>query len=523
MSLVLAIVGLLVISTSAGRPPVLAIPLTLLALILGITGWFSIRRQRTALRGTGYAFLGGVLGVVGGFFAMVFTLVAIVRPFQQGHFQTRGNQRWDFDIPRSNPVLDGSITNFTSNLPIIVLHTLGQSIDGEDDTVVQAQFFDTRGQRASHLAQPDHQGLVGIHPRGHTSLHLPKQSYSMHTLDLQTNQTKVALLGLPQEEDWVLYASFEDKTMIRDVLAYELTRRMGHYAPRTRYVELFIRDSERPLSMRHYRGVYVLVEKIKRGPDRVNIAKLEPEHRSEPEISGGYIVKRDHQDDSGGRFSTRQGGPYFYVYPGDRKITREQRSWIASYFRSFEAALYGSDFADPEKGYAAYLDVDAFIDAHWLIEMTKNVDGFRYSAFITKDRGGRLRPGPPWDWNRSMGNANYYDGWETEGWYSRRLRPNEISWFRRLREDPAFSERCDARWRELRRTVFDPAKIHELIDQLAAELQESQERNFKRWPILGRHVTCNYFVGDTYEEEVRWLKDWIGDRIAWIDRQVDKN
>ena len=340
-------------------------------------------------------------------------------------------------------------------------------------------------------------------------------------MDSSTNQTKVSLLGLPAEEDWVLYAPFEDKSLIRDVLAYELARRMGHYAPRTRYVELFLkRSSGGELSMRDYHGIYVLVEKIKRGKDRVNIEKLGAEENASEKISGGYILKRDHHDDDGSRFNSSRGGPWYYVYPRPQNITTEQKRWIRSYMNRFEAALYGDDFKDPIEGYAAYLDVDTFIDFHWLIEVSKNVDGFRYSSFLTKERDGKLKPGPPWDWNRAFGNANYYGGNQSKGWYWGVLRPNEISWHHRLREDPAYVRRSAARWLELRKGVLDPKNISKLIDQIAADLDEAQKRNFERWPILGQHVASNAYVGDTYRDEVRWLKKWIEDRVAWIDKQV---
>ncbi|HEV8543391.1 MAG TPA: CotH kinase family protein, partial [Verrucomicrobiae bacterium] len=191
------------------------------------------------------------------------------------------------------------------------------------------------------------------------------------------------------------------------------------------------------------------------------------------------------------------------------------------YFNAFESALYGSDFADPKTGYAAYLDVDAFIDAHWLVEMSKNVDGFRYSAFLFKDRNGKINAGPPWDWNRSFGNANYYGGGQTHGWYWSRLRPNEISWYQRLREDPEFARHSAARWKELRKDIFEPKNISALIDQYAGQLHEAQQRNFERWPIIGEQITCNFYVGHSYEDEVRWLKKWITDRINWIDRQMN--
>lgn len=410
--------------------------------------------------------------------------------------------------------------NFTSNLPIVVLDVKGQSAFRRDVTVVRARVYDAEKGRASLAAQPSYDGLGTIHRRGYTTQHLPKASYTFHTVDSETNDVKVPLLGLPAEADWVLYAPYEDKTLMRDVLAYELFNRMGRYAPRTRFVELFISRSNRTLSMREYAGVYVLIEKIKRGRDRVNVAKLDEKDQAEPEITGGYIIKRDHSEGGDTRFRTRRGGPYSYVYPKPARITPEQKRWIRTYFNAFESALYGNDFADPKTGYAAYLDVNSFIDAHWLIEMSKNVDGFRYSAFLTKDRGGKLKPEPPWDWNRAFGNANYYGGGQPRGWYWGNLRQNEISWYTRLREDPVFNRRCSARWHELRKDVFDPKKINQRVDELAAQLAEAQQRNFKRWPVLGEQVTCNAYVGDSFQDEVRWLKKWIERRVAWIDSQV---
>ena len=422
-----------------------------------------------------------------------------------------------------NPLRDESATNFTSNLPIVVIQTSGRPMSKQAQAVVRAEFFDAVDGRAALAAKPAYAGLGTIHLRGSTTLNLPKRSYTFHTVDRQTNQTKVALLGLPPGEDWVFYAPFEDKSLMRDALAFDLARAMGRYAPRTRFVELFVTASAGPVSMRDYAGVYVLMEKIKRGKDRVNVAKLEAQDQSEPQITGGYIVKRDHADHVESRFNTRRGGPYFFVYPKAQEITPQQRAWLAGYFNAFETALYGNNFKDPLAGYAAYLDVDSFIDAHWLIEASKNVDGFRYSSFLTKDRGGKIKTEPPWDWNRSFGNANYYGGGEPQGWYWHNLRPNEISWYLRLREDPEFVKRCRARWLELRKDVFDPKNIKARIDEMAARLQEAQQRNFRRWPILGEQITCNYYVGESFEDEVRWLKQWIQARIAWIDKQVGRS
>ncbi|HYV27743.1 MAG TPA: CotH kinase family protein, partial [Candidatus Eisenbacteria bacterium] len=201
-------------------------------------------------------------------------------------------------------------------------------------------------------------------------------------------------------------------------------------------------------------------------------------------------------------------------------ITPEQKAWLQRYVSQFERALYGSNFANPETGYARYLDVDSFIDQHWLIELSKNIDGYRYSAFIQKDRGGKLKMEPVWDWNLSFGNADYHGGWQTDSWYWPLIRNNEICWYRRLSQDPEFMQRVIDRWGELRKNQFAPATILGRIDEMAAQLNEAQVRNFQRWPILGQHVHPNSYVGETFADEVNWMKQWIQKRIAWIDSQM---
>lgn len=519
VSLVLGVVALLFAWQGNGGTAALAFPIGILAVILGALGAVLIRWGKSGKTGTRQALGGLALGIV----AFVVAASNLIQGFnpQRGPSGWNRSQRSQIpDMPRPDRVRRTPLTNFASRLPVVVLHTGGRPVWQEGSTLIRAEFYEAGKGPGTSETTPNYLGPATLNRRGYSSLRLPKPSFTLHTVDASTNQIKVPLLGMPKGEDWVLYAPFEDKTLIRDVLAYELARKMGHYAPRTRFVEVFVNNSAGPVAREDYEGVYVLVEKIKRGADRVNIAKLEPTHRAEPEITGGYILKRDHRERDGRRFHTPNGGPYFHVYPNDRDITPEQRTWIQRYLTAFENALHGPDFADPSTGYAAFLDVDSFIDAHWLIELSKNVDGFRYSSFLTKDRGGKLKTEPPWDWNRAFGNANYYGGGQSEGWYWTRLRPNEISWHARLREDPAYVERASARWRALRTTTFDPAGMHAFIDQCAAELEGAQQRNFERWPVLGQHITCNYYVGRTYQDEIRWLKGWIDRRIAWIDSQV---
>jgi hypothetical protein len=218
-------------------------------------------------------------------------------------------------------------------------------------------------------------------------------------------------------------------------------------------------------------------------------------------------------------FRSSHGSQFFYVEPKGDEITTEQKIWLRQYINKFERVLYDDGFMDPKTGYGAYIDADSFIDHHLLVELSKNIDGFRFSTFYHKDRGGLLKMGPIWDWNLSFGNANARDGFNPEGWYWSQLDDRQYSWFRRLFEDPDFAQRYVDRWGALRTNQFAIVKINARIDQMATLLNEAQARNFRRWRILGRNVWPNAYVGRTFDDEIGFLKQWVQQRIEWMDRQ----
>jgi len=188
------------------------------------------------------------------------------------------------------------------------------------------------------------------------------------------------------------------------------------------------------------------MEKIKLGADRVNITALEPSDNAEPQISGGYIFKKDKPDSGETVFRTSRGLEIRCIEPKFEDITPQQVDWIKNYINEFESVLYGSNFKDPENGYAKYINVGSFIDVHILVELTKNIDGFRLSTYMSKDRNGKLNMGPVWDYNLSLGNANYLEGWIPTGWYYPLISEGDYPWWRRLFEDPAFYQRYADRW-----------------------------------------------------------------------------
>ncbi|MBN2021319.1 MAG: lamin tail domain-containing protein [Pirellulales bacterium] len=414
--------------------------------------------------------------------------------------------------------LDTSVAQFNSNIPLVVVSTFGQGVNENSLTLTASAFMEVGADGRAWLSSAaDFSGQAGLKIRGSSSTSFPKKQYAFELWDEERDDMAASLLGLPEESDWVLYGPYSDKSLIRNVLSYMWSNRIGQYAPRTVLCEMYLDLNGGKVTSGDYVGVYVLVEKIKLDENRVDIEKLSAGQNSEPEISGGYIFKKDRLDPGDTGFTTSRGQVFGYVEPKEDEISAEQTAWLTNYINAFETALYGANYRDPEVGYAAYIDVDSFIDAHILVELTKNIDGYRLSSFYYKDRDGKLKMGPLWDYNLSLGNANYLDGWLAEGFYYPLISSGEYPYFGRLFQDPDFVQRYIDRWTELRQDLFSNERLLGDIDTLAALLGESAARNFQRWPILGTYVWPNWFIADTYQEEIDFMKDWLEDRLAWWD------
>jgi hypothetical protein len=416
--------------------------------------------------------------------------------------------------------LGEDLQSFSSPLAIGVVDTFSKSVS-RSPVAAYVCFIDLgEDGRASVSGQIDSAGLATINFRGKSSEGFPKHQYHLEMYDEQGDETDVEILGLPGESDWVLQGPYSDKSLIRNVLSYRWANEMGRYAPRTRLIELFLNTNGSTVTMSDYVGVYVLMEKIKIGPNRVNIAKLEASDNAEPEITGGYIIKKDKFDGDDVSFSTSRGQTLIYQDPNGQDLTQQQRDWIRNYMNSFEAALYGSNFADRDIGYAKYIDVGSFIDNHILVELTKNIDGFRLSTYMHKDRNGKLVMGPAWDYNLSLGNADYLTGWLATGWYFNQLGDGDYPYWRRLFADPEFELLYADRWFALRRGLFATDRLVGMVEDYATLLDEPAARNFSRWNTLGTYVWPNWYIAKTYREEIRWMQQWIASRLAWMDSQI---
>ncbi|RIK67092.1 MAG: hypothetical protein DCC65_07680 [Planctomycetota bacterium] len=411
--------------------------------------------------------------------------------------------------------MDSALTSFSSDLPVVVVENFGGGIPPQDDKqTAHVSIFtpDTSGR--TWLTQPAVVSVrAGINVRGSSTAGQPKPNLAVEARDEDDEDRDVAVLGMPADSDWILYAPYHfDRALIRNAFVFALSNEIGRYAVRTRFVEVYLNANGGDLSNSDYYGVYVLMEKIKRGADRVNIEELEPHHHAEPEISGGWMLKIDRADPGDVGFSAA-GQTLRYVEPKEYEVVDQQATWIKAYLDAFGAALNGPDFANPVTGYALYINPDSWIDHHIINTMTKNVDALRLSTYMFKDRGLRLEMGPVWDFDRSMDS---YDGRDdaTNTWSGTGDATQVFSytWWNRLFLDPDFMQKWIDRWHELRQDALSVAGMHAIIDGMAAELAEAQARNFAAWPSVAPS-------GGVYQNEIDHLKQWVADRVAWIDTQ----
>jgi hypothetical protein len=261
------------------------------------------------------------------------------------------------------------------------------------------------------------------------------------------------------------------------------------------------------------------MEKIKRGKERVDIRKLRTEQQQEPEISGGYIFKRDHPGAGERGFLTGQEFALVYVDPKEAELTSVQKKWLANFLDRFEKSLFGRQFRDAAAGYTNYIDMDSFIDFHWLVEVARNTDGYWFSEYMHKDREGPIRMGPIWDWDSTFGNPYFGGANEVEGWRFSNSNDPAYVWYARMFEDPDFLQRYIDRWSELRTNVLATRNVLALVDRIAVQVEEAQVRNSRRWPISARQGVIVAATNTTYRAEVDRLKRWIQARLTWIDSQ----
>lgn len=344
-----------------------------------------------------------------------------------------------------------------------------------------------------------------IRGRGNSTWKWEKKPYKIK-LD-----EKASLLGLSANRDWILLANYADKSLIRNTLAYEMGRVLDKltWTPTQYPVDLFVNGE--------YRGVYSLGEHMEVANGRVDIDE------SSEAVDTGYLIELggvSNEDIEAGVDYFHTNGRLIkyaaFVSPDEEEITDAQKAFIKEYFQKAEDAIVAGE------GYEEYIDVDSFVDWILIHELSYNLDAcYRRSCYFTKDKGGKLKMGPIWDFdlafgNLSVDNPDYDDlltiGSEEEDAY---VKPN---WCTYLLKDPEFCARLYARWEEIRQPLLEEA--NRVIDMYSALLDGSQQENFEVWQIWG--IRAGYQSrwcadADSYPEQIRYLKDFLEKRAEWLD------
>ena len=346
----------------------------------------------------------------------------------------------------------------------------------------------------AHMTMDDYDGPIGIKLRGNSSLGNNQKKYTFELRDEDGHEVEAELMGMPAHSDWVLLGPYYDVSTVRDPLAFQLWRDMGHWGPRSRMVEVTLNGD--------YRGIYILCEAIKRGKDRVNIDKMRKADTSGRELTGGYLLRIDTANDDDATFPSKVPGvgegnfmtqvTWSCIYPKKKKsLQPEQIAYIQNYIDTVEQVIQSDDFADPKTGYARYIDVPSFVDYFIHTELSLNADGYKRSAYFYKERqqpdgtGGKLFAGPVWDYNLAYGNAGFANADNPEAWNFEGAsnNPTPAMW-QRLLQDPAFRKAVKTRYQALRKNILSDKAIDAYIDRHVRLISPYLAHHFETYPEL---------------------------------------
>jgi hypothetical protein len=427
----------------------------------------------------------------------------------------------------------GQNTDFQSELPIFIIDTNGREIVDEPKTTATLKIINNGNNQTNRFtdAPTDYNGFVGIEIRGASSSHYPQKPYLFETRDSMGENNNVSLLDMPEENDWVLLSNYNDKSFVRNSLAFHLFEKMGNYATRTCLCEVFVNNE--------YQGIYLFGEKLKRDKNRIDISKLLLVDNSGEELTGGYIFKVDYTD--GDDYWTSMFSPpnhpdfkvrFIYYYPDTKDITPQQKNYLKNYVDDFEDALYNKELADLESGYRSFINDLSFIDYFLISEVSRNNDGFQKSRYFHKDKNGVINAGPVWDFDwawKNINGCNIFKNTNGSGWAYQvndcNPRVKSPGWMIKILQDKSFANQINCRYFALRENVLSENYICHFIDSLANLVENAQERHYNKYAILGQNVGAPEVdeQPETYSGEVEKLKNWISIRLIWLDKYMVGN
>ena len=432
----------------------------------------------------------------------------------------------------------------STNLPIVWLEVDG-TVDRYERITARMKIIDNGSGRLNYadtVSHPDqhvdYDGYIGLRYRGNSSFtYSAKKPYSFRPLNrpLEEGGTwrRVSILGMPKDNTWALLAPYNDKSMMRDILAFEISRPWMEFTPQGRFCEVIYNNI--------YYGVFLLTEVVSTGRNRLN---LDDPGEDGDELTGGYIMEADrneghsycskfHPVRSNGSVITSSLIYYQYKFPEYQDITDAQMDYIHNRIDLMEQTLASYHFRDNQTGECLYIDEMSFIDYQLAMEIGHNVDGYRLSGKFFKRRDS-LDPRfkmVVWDMNFAYGNANYYEGYRTDNWVYQLndILPEKPStekvpfWWYKLNSEAKYVKHLKARWAQYRQSNLRTDRLLATVDSLAHVLTVggAERRNSKAYPVWGVYVWPNYHISADFEEEIAYIKQWLVRRVRWMDVELD--
>lgn len=397
-----------------------------------------------------------------------------------------------------------------TNLPLVVINTADNAeIESKEYEITSTVYV--IGKDGTYLHTDRETGVRG---RGNASWQFPKKPYRLKF------DKKVALLDAPSEaKKWTLINNYGDKTLMRNILAFEISRRVGlQYTPYCQPVDVVLNGE--------YRGCYQLCDQIEVREGRVDITEMEPEDNADAALTGGYLIEIDaYAESEVSYFWSKRGIPVTIKSPDDDKITEKQTKYITDHFNRMEQSVFGTP-ADRDD-YVKYLDLDSFL-RHFIVgELSGNTDTY-WSVYMSKERGSdQFVTGPVWDFDIAFDNdyrtypVNHksdfiYTVGSAAGGDTMKQFVNQI-----IKNNNHARKRLNDMWQELRSDgTISAESLTEFIDRTAQELDAAQRLNFLRWPILDKKVHQNPQALGSYSAEVGVVRSYIKGRVPFMDRLI---
>jgi len=350
--------------------------------------------------------------------------------------------------------------------------------------------------------------LTEIKGRGNSTWGMAKKPYRLKF------DEKIKFLGNEaKEKNWVLLANYADKTLMRNALAFETARNMMNFGftPSVTFVDVVLNGENL--------GSYMLTDQVEVKKKRVPVTEQETTTTmSDAEITGGYLIEVDGFADSEiSWFQTSQGMKVTIKYPKDDEINADQSAYIANYTQNMENAMFSTNFTDAELGWRKYIDEVSMVDWYIACELFGNSDSW-WSTYMYKERNDVFKFGPLWDFDIAFNNDNRLG--DATNLMMRTYAHEPKTWISRWWQDAGFVSAVKTRWTELRAAGLE-AFMTNYITTTATYLDASQKNNFEVWNILNTIVYNELAARGSYEAEVEFLKEYVRNRIAYLDTQFE--